>query len=143
MTPSQALLALLSSPNIASKAAVYRQYDHQVQTNTVIAPGGDAALLRIKETGKGIAVCADGNGRYCQVDPYVGGAIAVAESCRNLSCVGATPLAITNCLNFGNPERPDIYYQLEWCIRGMAQACRVSERARRQRQCQPLQRNAW
>ena len=96
-----------------------------MQTNTVISPGGDAALLRIKGTTKGIALCADGNGRYCQIDPYTGGAIAVAEACRNLSCVGALPLAITNCLNFGNPERPDIYYQLEWCIRGMARACRV------------------
>ncbi len=124
-SPKDALLALLASPDIASKAAVYRQYDHQVQTNTVISPGGDAALLRIKETGKGIALCADGNGRYCQLAPYVGGAIAVAEACRNLSCIGATPLAITNCLNFGNPERPDIYYQLEWCIRGMARACQV------------------
>ena len=125
LSPDEALFALLSSPDIASKAAVYRQYDHQVQTNTVISPGGDAALLRIKGTGKGIALCADGNGRYCQIDPYNGGAIAVAEACRNLSCVGARPLAITNCLNFGNPERPDIYYQLEWCIRGMARACRV------------------
>ena len=124
-TPREALLRLLASPDIASKAPVYRQYDHQVQTNTVIAPGGDAALLRIKGTSKGIALCADGNGRYCQIDPYTGGAIAVAEACRNLSCVGALPLAITNCLNFGNPERPDIYYQLEWCIRGMARACRV------------------
>ena len=124
-TPREALLALLSSPDIASKAPVYRQYDHQVQTNTVISPGGDAALLRIKGTSKGIALCADGNGRYCQIDPYTGGAIAVAEACRNLSCVGALPLAITNCLNFGNPERPDIYHQLEWCIRGMARACRV------------------
>ena len=125
MTPNEALLALLASPDIASKASVYRQYDHQVQTNTVLSPGGDAALLRIKGTNKGLALCADGNGRYCQVDPYVGGSIAVAEACRNLSCVGARPLAITNCLNFGNPERPDIYRQLEWCIRGMAQACRV------------------
>ena len=124
-SPSEALLALLVSANIASKIAVYRQYDHQVQTNTVISPGGDAALLRIKGTDKGIALCADGNGRYCLIDPYTGGAIAVAEACRNLSCVGATPLAITNCLNFGNPERPDIYYQLEWCIRGMARACNV------------------
>ena len=123
--PREALLRLLASPDIASKASVYRQYDHQVQTNTVISPGGDAALLRIKGTSKGIALCADGNGRYCQIDPYTGGAIAVAEACRNLSCVGALPLAITNCLNFGNPERPDIYYQLEWCIRGMARACRV------------------
>ena len=124
-TPDETLLALLASPDIASKEAVYRQYDHQVQTNTVIGPGGDAAVLRIKGTSKGLALCVDGNGRYCRLDPYRGGAIAVAEACRNLSCVGAQPLAITNCLNFGNPERPDIYYQLEWCIRGMARACRV------------------
>ena len=124
-TPDQVLLRLLGSPNIASKEPVYRQYDHQVQTNTVVAPGGDAAVLRIKGTRKGIALCTDGNGRYCYLDPFRGGAIAVAEACRNLSCTGAQPVAITNCLNFGNPENREIYYQLEWCIRGMAEACRI------------------
>lgn len=119
------LLRLLAWPNIASKEWVYRQYDHQVQTNTVVLPGGDAAVLRIKDTGKGIALTTDGNGRYCYLDPYFGGALAVAEAARNVVCVGAEPIALTDCLNFGNPERPDIYYQLKECIRGMARACRV------------------
>ena len=121
--PAETLLRLLASPNIASKRAVYRQYDHQVQTNTVRGPGsGDAAVLRVKGTGKAIALAVDGNGRYCFLDPFVGGQIAVAEVCRNISCTGARPLALTDCLNFGNPLRPDIYYQLEECIRGMALA---------------------
>ena len=125
-TPSETLLKLLKSPNIASKEAVYRQYDSQVQTNTVLTPGGaDAALLRIKGTSKGLALATDGNGRYCWLDPFTGGAIAVAEASRNVSCVGAEPIALTDCLNFGNPERPEIYHQLEQCIRGIAEACRV------------------
>ena len=124
-TPAQVLLRLLASPNISSKESVYKQYDHQVQTNTVLSPGSDAAVLRIKGTKKGIALCTDGNGRFCYLDPFHGGAIAVAEACRNLSCVGAQPIALTDCLNFGNPERPEVYYQLEWCIRGMAKACRI------------------
>ena len=122
----QTLLQLLASPNIASRKGVYRQYDHQVQTNTVIGPGdGDAALLRVKGTDTAIAVAIDGNGRQCYLDPFRGGQLAVAEVTRNLSCVGAEPLALTDCLNFGNPERPEIYYQLEQCIRGMARACRA------------------
>ena len=124
-SPGQVLLRLLQSPNISSKEGIYRQYDHQVQTNTVLGPGADAAVLRIKGTKKGIALCTDGNGRYCYLDPYSGGAIAVAEACRNLSCTGAEPIALTDCLNFGNPEHPEIYYQLEWCVRGMVKACRV------------------
>ena len=135
--PADILLQLLATPNITGKHSVFRRYDHQVQTNTVVGPGGDAAVLRIKGTGpvegdgtvsgkgKGIALCIDGNGRYCYLDPYRGGQIAVAEVCRNLSCTGAEPLALTDCLNFGNPERPDIYYQLEQAVRGMARACRV------------------
>ena len=122
--PADVLLKLLESPNIASRQGVYRQYDHQVQTNTVVGPGSDAAVLRIKGTRKAIALAIDGNGRYCYLDPYRGGQIAVAEVCRNLSCSGAEPLALTDCLNFGNPERPEIYHQLEQCIRGMARACR-------------------
>ena len=122
---SPVLLQLLSSPNIANKEWIYRQYDHQVQINTVIPPGGDAAVLRVKGTKKGIALTADGNGRYCYLSPFPGGAIAVAEAARNLSCAGAEPIAITNCLNFGNPEKLDVYYQLEQCIRGMAQACKI------------------
>ena len=116
------LMRLLASPGIASKEWVYRQYDHQVQTNTVVAPGGDAAVLRIKNTDRGIALTTDGNGRYCYLDPFVGGMIAVAEACRNVACTGAEPVALTDCLNFGNPERPEIYYQLEECIKGMSQA---------------------
>ena len=123
--PGAILLRLLASPNIASKEWVFRQYDHQVQTNTVVSPGGDAALLRIKGTDKVIALTTDGNGRYCYLDPFQGGAIAVAEACRNLVCIGAQPIALTDCLNFGNPERPDVYFQLEQCVRGMAQACRL------------------
>jgi len=118
------LLRLLASPNIASKESIYRQYDHQVMNNSVVLPGSDAAVLRIKGTRKGISLTADGNGRYCYIDPFVGGVIAVAEAARNLVCSGAEPLAITDCLNFGNPERADVYYQLKECIKGMAGACR-------------------
>ena len=120
------LIRLLGSPNIASKRPVYRQYDHQVQTNTVVGPGaGDAAVVRVKETGKAIAVAIDGNGRQCLLNPYQGAQRIVAEVTRNLSCVGAEPLALTDCLNFGNPERPDIYWQLEGCVAGIADACRA------------------
>lgn len=122
LQPSAILLKLLSSSNIASKQSVYQQYDHQVQTNTVVSPGGDAAVLRIKGTSKGIAVATDGNGRKCYLDPYVGGMIAIAEACRNVSAVGAQPIALTDCLNFGNPEKAEVYYQLEECIKGMAEA---------------------
>lgn len=118
------LLRLLASPNIASKRCVYRQYDHQVGNNTVVLPGNDAGVLRIKGTKKAIALTTDGNTRYCYVNPYLGGVIAVAEAARNLVCSGAQPLAITNCLNFGNPEKDDVYYQLKECISGMARACR-------------------
>ncbi|HIE17494.1 MAG TPA: phosphoribosylformylglycinamidine synthase subunit PurL [Dehalococcoidia bacterium] len=117
------LLQLLASPNIASKHCVYRQYDHQVGNDTVVPPGSDAAVLRIKETKKAIALTTDGNARYCYVNPYLGGVIAVAEAARNLVCSGAQPLAITDCLNFGNPEKDDVYYQLKECINGMTRAC--------------------
>jgi len=117
------LLSLLASPNIASKRCIYRQYDHQVMNNTVISPGSDAAVLRIKGTKKAIALTTDGNSRYCYVNPYLGGVIAVCEAARNLVCSGAQPLALTNCLNFGNPEKNDVYYQLKECIHGMARAC--------------------
>ena len=118
------LLRLLASPNIASKRCVYRQYDHQVGNNSVVLPGSDAAVLRIKGTKKAISLTTDGNARYCYVNPYLGGAIAVAEAARNLVCSGAQPLAITDCLNFGNPEKDDVYYQMKECIAGMARACR-------------------
>ena len=120
--PSETLLKILASPNISSKHPVFRQYDHQVQTNTVISPGNDASLIRIKGTTKGLAASTDGNGRLCYLNPYVGGIIAVAEACRNVSCTGADPIALTNCLNFGNPEKPEIYYQLQNCVQGMAHA---------------------
>ncbi len=120
------LLQMIGAPSLASKRPVYQQYDHQVGNNTVLAPGeADAAVLRIKGTGKGIALTIDVNSRACYLDPYVGGALTVVEAARNLSCVGARPLAITDCLNFGNPERDPIAYQFEQAIRGMADACRA------------------
>ena len=122
LTPNESLLMLLASPNIASKHTVWRQYDHQVQNNTVISPGGDAALLRIQGTQRALAVSTDGNGRLVYLNPRAGAAIAVAEACRNLSCVGAEPVALTDGLNFGNPETPDIQYQLQEAIAGIAQA---------------------
>ena len=125
-SPGEVLLRLLASPNVASREIVYRQYDHQVGINTVVAPGrGDAAVLRLRGTHRGITLTVDGNGRYCSLDPFMGGAIAVAEACRNLACVGAEPTAITDCLNFGDPERPEVYYQMEECIKGMAAACQA------------------
>jgi phosphoribosylformylglycinamidine synthase subunit PurL len=118
-----ALLRMLARPNIASKRFVYRQYDQQVLANTVVTPGGDAAVLRIPGTNRGIALKTDCNGRLCYLDPFTGGAIAVAEAARNVVCTGALPVAITDCLNFGNPEKLDVYYTLEECIRGIAAAC--------------------
>ncbi len=124
----ESLLKLLSSPNIASKRWVYRQYDHQVMTNTSILPGdGDAAVLRIKGGKKGVALVTDCNGRLVYLDPYQGGMQTVSEAALNLACVGAKPLALTNCLNFGSPEKPQVYWQMENAIRGMAEAARVLE----------------
>ncbi|GAC1649690.1 MAG: phosphoribosylformylglycinamidine synthase subunit PurL [Gemmatimonadaceae bacterium] len=116
---------LLSSPTIASKAWVYRQYDTMVQTNTVIGPGGDAAVVRLRGTKKGLAVTTDCTGRYVHLDPREGARIAVAEAARNVACVGAQPLAITNNLNFGNPRRPAVYFQLREAITGIGEACRA------------------
>jgi phosphoribosylformylglycinamidine synthase len=116
-------LELLGSPNIASRAPVYSRYDHMVGTNTVVQPGGDAAVLRVKGTHRGVAFSTDGNGRLCYLEPRVGGRIAVAEAARNVSCTGATPLAVTDCLNFGSPDDPAVYYQLAEVIEGMAEAC--------------------
>jgi phosphoribosylformylglycinamidine synthase subunit PurL len=120
---NQTLLALLDSPNIASKAWVYRQYDYLVRGNTVVAPGSDAAVLRIKGTHKAVALSVDCNSRYCSLDPYVGAMIAVVESARNVVCAGATPLGVTDCLNFGNPEKPAIMWQFAESIRGIRDAC--------------------
>jgi phosphoribosylformylglycinamidine synthase len=121
------LKILLTSPTISSKGWVYEQYDHMVRTDTVLRPGGDAAVIRIKGTEKAIALTCDGNGRYCFLDPYEGGKIAVAEAARNVVCVGAKPLAITNCLNFGNPTRPYVFWQFRRCVEGMADACEILE----------------
>jgi phosphoribosylformylglycinamidine synthase len=116
---------LLASPTIASKAWAYRQYDSTVRTNTVIGPGGDAAVLRVRGTNKAIAVKTDCNGRYVYLEPRVGGRIAVAEAARNVACTGARPMAITNCLNFGNPTRPEVFYQFKEAVAGMGEACRA------------------
>ncbi|MFZ2054740.1 MAG: phosphoribosylformylglycinamidine synthase subunit PurL [Candidatus Aminicenantales bacterium] len=121
------LLKLMASPTIADKEWVFRQYDHMVQTNTVLLPGADAAVLRIKGQKKGLAMTLDGNALYCYLDPWTGGAIAVAEACRNLACVGAAPLGVTNCLNFGNPEKPEVMWQFKHVIEGLAEACRTFE----------------
>jgi len=122
---SWTLHRLLAAPTIASKAWAYRQYDSTVRTNTVIGPGGDAAVLRVRGTNKAIAVKTDGNGRYVYLEPRVGGRIAVAEAARNVACTGARPLAITNCLNFGNPTRPEVFYQFKEAVAGMGEACRA------------------
>ena len=120
------LTTLLAAPSIASKAPVYERYDHMVQTNTVVLPGrADAAVLRLKGTHRLLAATLDGNGRYAYLDPYTGGLLAVAEAARNLVCVGALPLAVTDCLNFGSPEDPDIMWQFKECVRGIADACRA------------------
>jgi len=123
--PVWTLEKLLSAPTIASKSWAYRQYDSTVRTNTVIGPGGDAAVLRIRGTNKAIAVKTDCNGRYVYLDPRVGGRIAVAEAARNVACTGARPMAITNCLNFGNPTRPEVFYQFREAVAGMGEACRA------------------
>lgn len=122
---NQALLQVLGSPNMISKEQIYENYDYMVRNNTVLLPGDDAAILRIKGTKKAIALTTDGNGRYCYLDPLIGGKIAVAEASRNLSCKGALPRAVTDCLNFGNPEKETIYWQLEESIKGISEACRV------------------
>ncbi len=123
----ETLLTLLVSPNIASKQWVYQQYDHTVRSNTVIAPGSDAAVLRIKGTAKGIALKTDCNGRYVYLNPRRGAMIAVAEAARNVVVSGARPVAVTNCLNFGNPYKPEIYWQFKEAIAGIGEACRVLE----------------
>jgi phosphoribosylformylglycinamidine synthase II len=120
---NEILLRMLAHPNLCSRRQVFEQYDHQVGTDTVVLPGADAAVMRIKGTNLGFAITTDGRGRHCYLDPKGGGAATVAEAYRNLSCVGAEPIAITNCLNFGSPEKGENYYQLAACIEGMAEAC--------------------
>lgn len=120
----EVLLKLLSSPNLSSKRWIYEQYDHMVRTNTIVPPGSDAAVIRIKGTDKSVAITSNCNSRYCYLDPYVGAEIAVAESARNLACSGAIPLAITDCLNFGSPEKPEIMWQFKESIEGISDAAR-------------------
>ena len=119
----ETLKSLLQAPTIASKEWVYDQYDYQVRTNTVVAPGSDAAVLRVRGTNKGLAMTTDCNSRYIYLDPETGGKIAVAEAARNIVASGGQPLAITDCLNFGNPEKPEIFWQIEKSADGIAAAC--------------------
>jgi phosphoribosylformylglycinamidine synthase len=118
-----ALLTMLGSHTIASKHWIFEQYDHMVRSNTIVLPGGDAGVIRIKGTPIALAMCLDGNGRYAYLDPYTGGAAAIAEGCRNLAAVGASPIGATNCLNFGNPEKPETMWQFSKVIDGMRDAC--------------------
>ncbi len=125
------VLALLASPNICSRRWIWQQYDHQVMLNTAVLPGGDAAVLRIGDTGRGemtgrgVAVSSDCNGRYCYLDPYVGAQIAFAEAARNVACTGGRPAAITDCLNFGNPEKPEVFWTFYESVRGLSDACKA------------------
>lgn len=121
---NQVILKLLNEPNIASKRPIFQQYDHMVQINTMVEPGSDAAVIRIKDTNKAIAVCTDCNGRHVYLNPYEGTKGAVAEAARNVVCSGARPSAITNCLNFGNPYKPEVYWTFVEAIKGMSDACR-------------------
>jgi phosphoribosylformylglycinamidine synthase subunit PurL len=123
--PQASLLKLLASPNLASKQWVYRQYDHMVRTNTAVLPGADAAVVRIKETRRALAMSLDGNGHYCAADPRAGARLVVAEAARNVVCVGARPIAITNCLNFASPERPEVMWSFSEVVDGIAEACRA------------------
>ncbi|HWZ29101.1 MAG TPA: AIR synthase-related protein, partial [Gemmatimonadales bacterium] len=123
--PGEALLTLLDAPSIASKRWVYEQYDSSVQARTVLAPGGDAGVLRVQGTDFAIAVTTDCNSRYLALDPYEGGKAAVVEAARNIACTGARPLGITDCLNFGSPERPEVFFQFREACRGIADACRA------------------
>ncbi len=115
---------VFSSPNIVSRKWVYEQYDHMVQTNTSVYPGGDAAVVRIKGTRKSIAMKTDGNGRFVYLNPRMGGQAAVAEAARNVVATGGGPLAITNCLNFGNPYKPEMFWQFKQAVQGMGEACK-------------------
>jgi phosphoribosylformylglycinamidine synthase II len=120
-----ALRALLASPVIASKRWVYRQYDHMVRTNTLVLPGMGVGVVRVKGTDRALALSVDGNGRYCYLDPYRGAILAVVEAARNVACAGAEPIGATNCLNFGNPERPEIMWQFGRAVEGITAACKA------------------
>ncbi|MEQ1646484.1 MAG: AIR synthase related protein, partial [Pyrinomonadaceae bacterium] len=123
----QALKTLMASPNICSKRWVYEQYDTMVRTNTAVLPGSDAAVIRIKETRRAVAMCLDGNGKYVAINPREGAKLAVAEAARNVVCVGAKPIAVTNCLNFASPERAEVMWSFSEVVDGLAEACNVFE----------------
>ncbi len=123
----ECLRRILASPNVAQKSWIWTQYDHMVGTNTVERPGGDAAIMRVKGTGKALALKSDVNPFFCALDPYRGGALAVCEAARSVAATGARPLAVTDCLNFGNPEKPEVMGQFEAAVRGIAEACRALE----------------
>src|SRR3984893_1193521 len=123
--PGATLLRLLESPNLSSRRGIFRRYDHMVGDATVVPPGGDAAMLRVKGTRLGLAVTTDCNSRYCHLDPHLGAQLAVAEAARNIVATGARPLAVTDCLNFANPDRPEVYWEMEETIAGLAHACRA------------------
>ena len=120
----ETIKTLVASPNLCSRKWVYQQYDHQVRTDTVMLPGGDAALIRVKGTPKALAITTDCNSRLCFKDPFLGAQYAVSEAARNLACVGATPLGLTDCLNFGNPEKPAVMWQFQKAVEGISEACR-------------------
>jgi len=122
---SEVLEKLISDPTIASKRWVYRQYDHMVRSNTLIRPGSDAAVIRVKGTQLGLAMTIDGLGSYCALDPYEGAKIVVAESARNIACSGAEAIGMTDCLNFGSPEKPEVFYYLDRVVAGLGDACRA------------------
>ena len=124
-SPSEVFLRLVGSPGIASKRWIYRQYDHMVRTNTIAPAGAGAGVVRVKGTRRALAFSVDGNGRYCWLDPYRGAMLAVAESARNVACAGGRPIGATNCLNFGNPERPEIMWQFARAVAGIGDACRA------------------
>ena len=119
------LLRLLASPNVASKRWVYRQYDHMVRTNTLVVPGMGAGVVRIKGTTRALALSTDCNSRFVYLDPFLGAQLAVAEAARNVACAGGQPIGATNCLNFGNPQRPEIMWQFAQAVEGIGDACRA------------------
>jgi phosphoribosylformylglycinamidine synthase len=123
--PNDALLMLLGAPTVASKRWIFQQYDYTVRTNTVALAGASAAIVRVKDTPRALAMSVDGNGRYCQLDPRQGAKLAVAEAARNVACAGGLPIGATNCLNFGNPERPEIMWQFAEAVAGIGEACRA------------------
>jgi phosphoribosylformylglycinamidine synthase subunit PurL len=124
---NRAFFEVVASPSIADKEWIFRQYDHMIQINTALLPGADAAVLRIKGSRRALAMTLDGNSLYAYLDPRAGGKIAVAEACRNLACVGARPIGVTNCLNFGNPEKPEVMWQFKEAVAGMSEACEAFE----------------